>query len=401
MNLLYLLLAFLAIVAVIWLKRPLFMAMGAGIVAAVILFGVPASVWWGILKRGAFSRDTLTVLGAFYTITYLQRMLESKNRLIQAEAALSDLTGSRRLNIMMTPFIIGMLPSAGAVLLAAPIVDKIAGDELDVKERTFVASFYRHISEAFLPTYAAIILALKLSGHEPLQFVVYMLPMVAVLFLLGYLLYVRKLTKGADAAVQGAQKRAAFLRLIRSLWTILTVVVLIMIIKAPVYLVVAAVILVNAVAERFTFRQLGSFAVKAFETKLMLNTIFIMVFKEVLLYAGALTSLTDSFAGLPIPPDMLFLLIMFIGVVLAGAQAMIAVLFPLAFLEGGSNMPLLVLLMCVGYIAMQISPTHICLSVVTEHYKTTLLDLFRKTLPVLVMFIVVSLVYYFLLRLVM
>ena len=399
MELLYLLLMFAAIVAVIWRRQPLYLAMLAGILAGVLLFGVPVSAWGGILLRGFAGRDTLMMLLAFYTITYLQRMLESRGRLVQAEQALASLTGSPRANAMLTPFIVGMLPSIGAVLIAAPIVDRIAGEELDREERTFVSSFYRHISEAFLPTYSNILLALQLSGQSPLRFVLLMLPMVAVLFLLGYWLYVRKITRTREKAVRGAARGAAFRQLAASLWTVLAVVILVMFIRIPVFIVVLAGIALNAVMERFPLRHLAGFTLKAFEAKLMINTVLIMVFKEVLLYTGALNSLPAAFSALPVPVEWTYSLMMLLGTIIAGTQAMVAILIPIAFAGSGAGMPLLILLMCMGYIAAQVSPTHICLSVVTERYGTTLASLVRKTLPVMLGFLLVSVGYFYLLRL--
>lgn len=96
---------------------------------------------------------------------------------------------------MLAPFIIGLLPSVSAVLIAAPIVKNSAGDSLSTEEKAFVTSYYRHISEAFLPTYASILLALNLSGIQATRFVFAMLPIVAILFILGYVFYVKKFPK--------------------------------------------------------------------------------------------------------------------------------------------------------------------------------------------------------------
>ena len=397
MELVYLLIMFAVVVVAIWLKLPLYLALTASVVTGLFLFQIPFSQVGGILLRGTLGKDTLMMVAAFYTITYLQRMLEKRGRLLQAERALSVLSGHRRLNIMITPFIVGLMPSIGAVLIAAPIVDNIAGDELNVEERAFVSSFYRHISEGFLPTYSHILIALSLSGLSPLRFVLYMLPMVGALFLLGYLFYVRKLTKEEPLAATRAQKKAAMQQFLQSMWTVLTVVLLMMLLKIPVYLLVLAVVAINALLERFTLKELGAFALKAFEAKLIFNTIVIMIFKEVLVYSGALTSMPQYFAHLPIPTALVYAGMMLLGVVIAGSQAMIAILIPIAFATAGAGMPLLVLLMCMAYIAMQVSPTHVCLSVVVEYYKLPLIALIKKTMPIAVSFTALSLAYYYLL----
>ena len=87
------------------------------------------------------------------------------------EQSLISIFNSRRVNAMIALFIIGLLPSVGAVLIAAPIVDNAGGDYVTLEEKTFITSYFRHISEAFLTTYASILLALNLSGVDMTYFV--------------------------------------------------------------------------------------------------------------------------------------------------------------------------------------------------------------------------------------
>lgn len=93
---------------------------------------------------------------------------------------------------VIAPVIIGFLPSAGAVNICGAIVDKATGKDLDVEEKTFVTSYYRHISESFSPTYNAILLALSITAVSTGQFVLFMAPMVVVLLVLGYVFYLRE-----------------------------------------------------------------------------------------------------------------------------------------------------------------------------------------------------------------
>lgn len=51
---------------------------------------------------------------------------------------------------MVAPFIVGLLPSPGAVLIAAPIVNAASDDKLNVNERTFVAGVIIGIYQSYL-----------------------------------------------------------------------------------------------------------------------------------------------------------------------------------------------------------------------------------------------------------
>jgi len=159
MDIIKLLIIFIGIIVVIKYNKPLYLALLAGILATIILYSINPIDSIKLILKGTFSKDTIYLILAFYTIIFLQRMLEKGKRIILAEKSLDNIFNSRRVNAMVAPFIIGLLPSPGAVLIAAPIVDNAAGDSITKEERTFVTSYFRHISESFLPTYSHILLA--------------------------------------------------------------------------------------------------------------------------------------------------------------------------------------------------------------------------------------------------
>lgn len=397
MDILKLVFIFTLIVAIIKLKKPLHISVLLGSIATILLYGINFTEIIQALRYGILGSSTVNLVLAFYTITFLQRMLEKRNHLILAEQSLTNLFNSRRVNAMVAPFVIGLLPSPGAVLIAAPIVDKAAEDSLDLEERTFVTSFFRHISEAFVPTYATILLALNLSGIDMTQFVIFMVPMAILLFILGYVFYVKKIPAMKNK-LDGIDKKKEIKNLITSLWTILLTILVILVFKIPVYVGAISVIVLSFFINRFSVKEIKPMFYTAFEKRLILTTIAIMVFKELLTISGVIERLPSYFSGLPISPVIVFGIIFFWGTLIAGAQAMIALALPLAFAtitDGG--LALLIFIMCMTYIAMQISPTHICLAIITENNEIPFTSLVVKTMPVLVTFIVLSSLYSYLL----
>ena len=310
-----------------------------------------------------------------------------------AEKSLSNLFESRRVNSMVAPFIIGLLPSPGAVLIAAPIVNNAGGDYITNEEKTFVTSYFRHISELFLPTYASILLALNLSNMDMTSFVLGMLPMVAVLFLLGYFFYVRKIPKETGRPKSNDNPQD-IKNLIISLWSIVLTISIILIFKIPVHLAVIPVIILSFIFNKFNFKEIRPMFKSAFEAKMTFITVVIMMFKQILTYSGVIQRLPDYFSLLPIPPSIIFALIFFVGALLAGAQAIIALAMPLAFATvPNGGLGLMLCLMCMAYIAMQISPTHICLAIVTEEYGVPFKELVKKTMPIVISFVLISSLY--------
>ena len=397
LDIVKLIVIFTGLVFFIKLKKPLYISILVGAVISIILYRIPLITSFQLAFKSCASRDTISLVLAFYTITYVQRMMEKRGHLLLAEKSLDNIFNSRRINAMIAPFVIGLLPSAGAVLIAAPIVQNASGDYLTREEQTFVTSYYRHISEAFLPTYSSILLALDLSGVDMTKFVVGMLPMVAILFILGYVFYVRKIPKSTGIS-QSRDKKDDIINLIISLWPIAVTITIILTLKIPVYMAVIPVIIVSAILNKFSIDELIPMIKTAFETKLIVSTVMIMIFKELLTFTGVIGRLPEYFEKLPIHPTIIFSLIFVIGTLVAGSQAIIALALPLAFATiPNGGLALMILLMCMTYIAMQVSPTHICLAIVTEAFDVSFIELVKKTFPIFIIFTAITAVYSYLL----
>ena len=168
----------------------------------------------------------------------------------------------------------------------------------------------------------------------------------------------------------------------------------------PVYLVLPVVNVLVVLVYRIPLRELPHLILSSFELRVILNTFVIMLFRELLEYTDAISQLPALFAPLPLPNWMIFALVVFLCTVLSGANTMVALMYPAAFAaipDGGAA--LLVLLNSASYMAMQMSPTHICLPIAVEYFNLSLGALIKKTLPVSVAFMGLMFGYYALLRL--
>jgi len=394
MELLKLFCIFALIIAFVKRKFPLWTAIAAGMIFTVLLFRVSPDNSLRLIYAATVSNDTIVLLLAFYSITFLQRMMEKRLYLLRVEKAMERVFKNRRLNLMLTPMVIGLLPSAGAVLLAAPIVDRSAGKWLTQEEKAFVASYYRHVPESFLPTYSSILLALQLSGHDMTRFVLLMLPMVVALTILGYVFYVCRVPfeveKNTYETISAGQAAADLL----CVWPIAVTVAVVLILKIRVYVAILPVVLLFSILARFSLSELIPMIYSAMEKRLLFTTVVIMQFKEILMFTGVLERMPDYFQVLAIPPAAIFGLIFFVGTLISGGQAMIALCLPMSLMAVPSGgMSFFIFIMCVIYIAMQISPAHICLEIVCTSFEIDFISLIRKTMPVLTCFLVICCVY--------
>lgn len=399
MDIIKLMVIFAVIVITMRLNKPIYVSIILGGIATILLYGLSLAEILNSLRVGILGSGTIHLILAFYTITFLQRMLEERDHLLLAEESLTNIFNSRRINAMLAPFVIGLLPSPGAVLIVAPIVNNAAGDSLDTEEKMFVSSYFRHIPEAFLPTFPAILLAINLSGIEITPFILGMLPLIAVLVFLGYIFYVRKIPK-TEKPVEKADRTKEVKDLVKSLWSIILTIAILLIFDTPVYISATLVIVLSIFINKFKFNEIMPMFKTAFETKLIVTTIFIMIFKELLVNAGIIEALPSYFSQLPISPYIVYGLIFFFGTILIGSQGMVAVALPLAFATiPNAGLPLFVFLMGISYIAMQISPTHICLPIIVEEYNSSFSALVQKTMPILIIFTILLSIYSYLLYL--
>ena len=149
------------------------------------------------------------------------------------------------------------------------------------------------------------------------------------------------------------------------------------------------------ISNKFTFNEVKPYFKSAFETRFVFNTCAVMIFKEFLTLSGVINELPEFFSQFPIPPFLIFVLIFFFGTIIAGSLAIIVLVLPVAMATvPDAGLPLFILLMSTEYLAMQVSPTHICLTLIAEYFDVSLSSMIKQTIPVLISFMVIAIAYY-------
>ena len=397
MDLIKLVIVFAVVIGLVANKKSMSTAVIIGSIACWILYKIPANVGAITVANTVTSLTVLKMIGVMYVITFMQRMMEKRNAINTARDGLSGLFNSRWVNCAAAPIFIGLLPSPNAAFIAGDMVEASASEYLSKEEMAVTTSYFRHVSEAFLPTYQNIILALAITGYSASQFVIGMIPMVIVLIVLGILFFLKgKVPNKTGQANTTAKKED--IKKVAELWPILATIVLIVAFNIDTLYASIRVIVVYFFVGKFKASDVAPFFVSAFESKIVFNTLAVYIFKNFLELSGAIKLLPGFFSQFPIPTFLIFVLIFLFGTLVAGSMTMTASVLPVA-MESVPNagLPLVCLLMMTSYIAMQISPTHICLSIVSEHFDVSLGDMVKKTIPLLVVFTIIAIAYYLLL----
>lgn len=389
-----LVLAFAVIVIFLWKKRPLYQAMLASILAVCVLYFIHPLESLLITYKVITDWSALSLLLIIYLITFLQRLLEKRSQIELAQKDLNGIFNNRRINASIGPLFIGLLPSAAAMILCGDIVKKATDGYLDKKEQAFVTSWFRHIPKSTLPTYSGVLLMLTIANVKIAGFMLAMIPPVIVMFLLGYFLYLRKLPTDTGTPVSQNKWLDVF-NLFKHLWSLLLILLLIIIFKLSVVLAVSIVILLALFVYKMQLKELQPMFKSAFEARMIGNTFLVLLFKEFISFTGVINYLPEFFGQFPVPLYIVFSLLFFFGGIVSGTNGIITLGTTMAITAmPNSGIPLMVLLMSMCHAASQISPTHVCLAVVTEYFDVTLGEVVRKTLPAITIFILFMLVYY-------
>ena len=397
MDLIKLVIVFAVVIGLVANKKSMSTAVIIGSIACWILYKIPADVGAITVANTVTSLTVLKMIGVMYVITFMQRMMEKKNAINTARDGLSGLFNSRWVNCAAAPIFIGLLPSPNAAFIAGDMVEASASEYLSKEEMAVTTSYFRHVSEAFLPTYQNIILALAITGYSASQFVIGMIPMVIVLIVLGILFFLKGKVPNKTGQVNTTDKKED-IKKVAELWPILATIVLIVAFNIDTLYASIRVIVVYFFVGKFKAGDVAPFFISAFESKIVFNTLAVYIFKNFLELSGAIKLLPGFFSKFPIPTFLIFVLIFLFGTLVAGSMTMTASVLPVA-MESVPNagLPLVCLLMMTSYIAMQISPTHICLSIISEHFDVSLGDMVKKTIPLLVVFTIIAIAYYLLL----
>lgn len=394
MEILYLAIVFITIILLLAAKRPLWQAVLGGLAITMLLYRISPARAAQRTSRVFTQWSSFQVLVSLYLITYLQRMLEARNQIGLAAEDLNGLFYNRRITAMGSALFIGLLPSAAAMLLCAGIIEKATDGWLNKEQQAFVTTWIRHIPESSLPTYSSIILLCGLSGVPISKFLAAMAVPFAVLLIIPYIIYIRKIPKEPDTPPSADRAKDA-VNLFKHLWSLLAILMLILIGKLGVVPAVAIVIVRCIFVYRFTFADVKKMIFTAFEKKLILNTFLVLVLKEFISATGVLATLPRAMSGLPIPTYLAFALMAFIACVISGASGAVALTVPLAVAAmPAGGVPLAVLMAGMIHAGSQVSPTHVCLVVCSEYYKTPLGKLIKRTIPVSLLFAVFMAIYY-------
>ncbi|MCL1815971.1 MAG: DUF401 family protein [Clostridiales bacterium] len=380
MAILKIALVFILIMVFLGKKAPIIIVMPAASLLLALLFTLPALEFASAYGLALINPDTVLMVLTMYLIMLLEGIMMERGYMDRLLSSMDELFHSKRLNITLLPMLIGFLPSAGGALFSAPMVDAAAqGTSLSPEDKTFLNTFYRHVMEIFFPTYPCLIITIQLTGLPFGRLLLVLFPLAIMVFLLGQW-YLHKLPRHQPFPNSGRGKMT--LALLAALWPLLALIVLMLAFQVPVYIATAIILLAFIVAERINMRDLPRLLLKSTKMRMLLMVLVVMAFKDILIHCGVTEILPDAIAALPVPAFLTFsLMALLISVITGMTFTAVGITLPLALVGATNPLPIAVLILLSGYCGVMITPMHLCITMVAEHFNADLRRVLSKSLP--------------------
>ncbi|HOO45047.1 MAG TPA: DUF401 family protein, partial [Deltaproteobacteria bacterium] len=158
-----------------------------GAVALGLVFGLgPGSMAASMLSSVLYPK-TLMLSIIVSLILVLSRSMESSGHMRRLLMSFQGLVGSPRLNLIIFPALIGLLPMPGGAVFSAPMVKELGIDTgLKPDHLSYVNYWFRHIWEYWWPLYPGVLLAITMADVHLWAFVMFLAPLTIVAFSIGY-----------------------------------------------------------------------------------------------------------------------------------------------------------------------------------------------------------------------
>lgn len=368
-----------------------------GSITLGLLFGMhPTSIVKGIFNA-LMHPKTLSLSIVVSLILVLSHSLEKSGQMGRLLENYKGLVRRPRLNLVVFPALIGLLPMPGGAIFSAPMVKNLgAAHQLPGATLSYINYWFRHIWEYWWPLYPGILLTTALAGIDLWRLVVYSMPLTLVAVAVGYW-PLRGNTINGPAGVRSKPFGPFFKELAPVAFVIFFGLGLGAVFSAlmpPVVRPVAKEVgliaaLLAAIAlvwrqNRMPAKTCVTLLVQPTMVKMIYMVAGILIFKGVLEDSGAVERLSQEMLDWQIPLVPIAMLLPFIvgivgGITIAFVGATFPILVSLVNSLGQSDLmlPYMMLALVCGFSGVLVSPLHLCLLLSNEYFETNLVAVYR------------------------
>ena len=333
---------------------------------------------WVAFTETLTMQRTWDLLLCLYFVMCLEVELRKSGSLHGMVVTLRNIFSSNKVTLAFMPAFLGLLPSLGGARFSAPIVQEASeGIAVDDEQKSAINLWFRHIFEFSNPLMPGVILACGIANVSIGDLIDQVGWVTILCFVLGWIFLIvpLKITDPEKATNTQHDRTIDWKSLILAFGTIVTSFLLIVAFDVQAALAMGLVV-VAFIPLYFWFKRpisVKSVFTESLDKKLFFNVVCILYFIQLLTVIGTLDEIVNVFNNSALPHAVIIACLSFIfGVMTGMGQGYIAIVMPIVALMAPGNIVLVGIAMVYGMAGQMVTPTHLCILVTVEYFKSRL-----------------------------
>ncbi len=333
---------------------------------------------WVAFTETLTMQRTWDLLLCLYFVMCLEVELRKSGSLHGMVVTLRNIFSSNKVTLAFMPAFLGLLPSLGGARFSAPIVQEASeGIAVDDEQKSAINLWFRHIFEFSNPLMPGVILACGIANVSMGDLIDQVGWVTILCFVLGWIFLIvpLKITDPEKATNTQHDRTIEWKSLILAFGPIVTSFLLIVAFDVQAALAMGLVV-VAFIPLYFWFKRpisVKSVFTESLDKKLFFNVVCILYFIQLLTVIGTLDEIVNVFNNSALPQAVIIACLSFIfGVMTGMGQGYIAIVMPIVALMAPGNIVLVGIAMVYGMAGQMVTPTHLCILVTVEYFKSRL-----------------------------
>ena len=333
---------------------------------------------WVAFTETLTMQRTWDLLLCLYFVMCLEVELRKSGSLHGMVVTLRNIFSSNKVTLAFMPAFLGLLPSLGGARFSAPIVQEASeGIAVDDEQKSAINLWFRHIFEFSNPLMPGVILACGIANVSIGDLIDQVGWVTILCFVLGWIFLIipLKITDLEKATNTQHDRTIDWKSLVLAFGPIVTSFLLIVAFDVQAALAMGLVV-VAFIPLYFWFKRpisVKSVFTESLDKKLFFNVVCILYFIQLLTVIGTLDEIVNVFNNSALPQAVIIACLSFIfGVMTGMGQGYIAIVMPIVALMAPGNIVLVGIAMVYGMAGQMVTPTHLCILVTVEYFKSRL-----------------------------
>ncbi len=335
---------------------------------------------------------TYDIILALYFVMCLEIELRLSGALTDMVKALRRIFSSFKILLAVMPAFLGLLPSVGGARFSAPIVEELSTKlKITASHKAAINFWFRHLFEFSSPIIPGMIMACSIAGVTFSEFLRHLSWLTVLAFSVGWFVLIRpiKIEHEVKSKETAAELRHENYGLIISLGSVVSIFLIVVLgglnASTATALVVIAMFFVLIAVRRFV--SIKDIFLGALDLKMVANIACILYFVEMLTITNVLHEIVSAFQNSPLPISAIIACVsLIIGILTGMSQGHVAIVMPIVAAMDTGNLDLAGIAMAFGVAGQMLTPTHFCLIVTIDYFKT---DIFSTLKPILICEIII------------